>query len=121
MPDFYLAGKNESDEKHALKAGAGFFYTISLAAELQKVDWKGKKLMVAMSTDDPAPDCLYSLDLRRALANACKEVKFYFSPFLALREYKGVDPDIVLSDVNLLGMTGFEFIGKLKEQEAVKK
>jgi len=71
------------------------------------------KLKILFADDD----LKYSLVLKRFLENEGYDVTYTGNGAMAIKEFAGVKPDLVLLDINMPEMNGFEVAEKIREQD----
>lgn len=73
-----------------------------------------KPILKILFADD---DLKYSLVLKRFLEKEGYDVTYTGNGAMALKEYHAVKPDLVLLDINMPELNGFEVAGKIREQD----
>ena len=71
------------------------------------------KLKILFADDD----LKYSLVLKRFLENEGYEVTYTGNGAMAIKEFSAVKPDLVLLDINMPELNGFEVAEKIREQD----
>lgn len=102
-----LAAVRESGAAPETEAAANF----SLPQDTEEFGLRGATILL-VEDDDDARDMLASVLLS---AHAVVETSSNASEALAL--YEGIHPDLVVSDIGMPGMDGYEFIAELRRRE----
>ena len=73
-----------------------------------------KTLLKILFADD---DLKYSLVLKRFLEKEDYDVTYTGNGLMAVEQFAAVNPDLVLLDVNMPGLNGFEVARKIRERD----